>query len=107
MYILTTINTMPVTKTAKRALRVSKVKAKVNNNILAKLEVALREAKKTKSPAKIATAMSYADRAAKKNTIHKNKAARIKASLSKLIATPKAAKVSKPTKTKTSKSKKN
>lgn len=96
---------MPVTKTAKRALRVSKVKAKVNKNILAKLEVAMRDARKTKTPAKIVAAVSLADRAAKKKVIHKNKAARIKAALSKLSEIKPTKKVS-VKKTKTSKSKK-
>ena len=78
---------MPVTKTAKRALRSSARKALVNKLILKKLEVAVRLAKRTKSPEKIKLATSLTDRAAKKNAIHKNKAARIKSVLDKL--TPK------------------
>jgi hypothetical protein len=38
---------MPVTKTAKRALRSSKRKAKVNTSILSTLEIAIRTAKKS------------------------------------------------------------
>jgi len=76
---------MPVTKTAKRALRASGKKQRVNTLIKNQLEIAVRVAKKEKSPAKILAAISLADRAAKKKAIHKNKAARIKSVLSKLI----------------------
>lgn len=82
---------MPVTTTAKRALRGSARKALVNKKILTELEIAVRHAKKTKTKNLVEKAMSLADRAAKKHTIHKNKANRIKSTLSKLI---------KPTKTK-------
>lgn len=93
---------MPVTKTAKRALRSSAKKLSVNKRLEGKLEVSIKEARKSKSAEKIKRAMSLADRAAKKKTIHKNKASRIKSSLSKLL--PKTSKkVSKPKKTKTSK----
>jgi len=76
---------MPVTKTAKRALRASGKKQRVNTLIKNQLEIAVRVAKKEKSPAIILAAISLADRAAKKKAIHKNKAARIKSVLSKLI----------------------
>lgn len=75
---------MPVTVTAKRALRGSAKKAKVNTVIISALEVAIRQAKKSKKIEDVKTASSLADRAAKKKTIHKNKAARIKSALSKL-----------------------
>ncbi|CAN5341518.1 hypothetical protein BH10PAT1_BH10PAT1_1910 [soil metagenome] len=75
---------MPVTVTAKRALRGSARKAVFNSLIISKLEVAIRQAKKSKASKEIKNAMSFADRAAKKGTIHQNKAARIKSSLSKL-----------------------
>ncbi len=76
---------MPVTKTAKRALKGSAKKAVINNLITAKLEAAVRFAQKSKSKEKILTAISLADQAAKKKVIHKNKAARIKSKLSKLM----------------------
>lgn len=75
---------MPVTKTAKRALRGSKRKEIVNKITLSKLEVAIKLANKSKSKKSVENAVSLADRAAKENTIHKNKAARIKSQLSKL-----------------------
>lgn len=76
---------MPVTKTAKRALRSSKRKAKVNAKIISGLEIAIRLAKKSHARKNILKAISLADCAAKKKTIHKNKAARIKSILSKLL----------------------
>jgi len=76
--------TMPVTKTAKRALRASRKKARVNNLILANLEIAVRLAKKTATLKNILKAVSLADKAAKKHAVHKNKAARIKSALSHL-----------------------
>lgn len=80
---------MPVTVTAKRALRSSARKAVVNSLIISRLEVAIRQAKShaakgSAGQAAIQKAMSLADRAAKKRVIHKNKAARIKSALSKL-----------------------
>lgn len=76
---------MPVTTTAKRALRGSKNKESINKIILGKLEAAVRIARKGKTAEKILKAVSLADRAAKKKVIHKNKAARIKSQLSKLL----------------------
>jgi small subunit ribosomal protein S20 len=75
---------MPVTQTAKRALRTSGRKAAVNNLTKKNLEIAIRLAQKTKKRADIMKAITLADRAAQKNVIHKNKAARIKSRLSKL-----------------------
>jgi len=76
---------MPVTKTAKRALKVSKIKLANNNIWRGKLEIALRTSRKSKSEKNIKTAISLADRLAKKNIIHKNKASRIKSTLSTLL----------------------
>jgi small subunit ribosomal protein S20 len=80
---------MPVTKTAKRALRSSKRKSEVNKVLLSKLEIALRVAEKSKKPADINKAVSYTDRAKKKNMIHKNKAARLKSRLGRLSSAKK------------------
>jgi len=77
---------MPITKSAKRALRGSKRKETMNKVISSKLEIATRLAKKNKSKKAVENAMSLADRAAKKKLIHKNKASRIKSVLSKLLS---------------------
>lgn len=76
---------MPVTKTAKRALRVSKRKASANSMERSRLEIAIRTAQKSKKEKDVVVASSLADRAAKKNLLHKNKASRLKSSLSKLL----------------------
>lgn len=83
---------MPVTKTAKRALRASYRKTIVNKLIKSKLEIGIRLAKKQKTQKAIFAAISLADRAVKKKLIHKNKAARIKSRLSKLLPKQKASK---------------
>lgn len=83
---------MPVTYTAKRALRGSARKASVNINIIKELDHAIRQAEKTRSIELVKKAASLADRAAKKKVIHKNKAARIKSALSKLAKPVKATK---------------
>ncbi|OGM31108.1 hypothetical protein A2803_05395 [Candidatus Woesebacteria bacterium RIFCSPHIGHO2_01_FULL_44_21] len=75
---------MPVTKTAKRALRVAKRKAAVNSIARSRLEIAVRKARKSKKAADVVSASSLADRAAKSGLIHKNRASRIKSSLAKL-----------------------
>lgn len=76
---------MPVTKTAKRALRGSLRKAEVNKLLVSRMEIALRIAKKTEEEKEILKAVSLTDRLAKRKIIHKNKAARIKSRLSKLF----------------------
>lgn len=80
---------MPVTKTAKRALRSSKTKEAVNKSIINKLEIAIRQAKSKKSTKAVQFAISQADRAAKKNIIHRNKADHLKSQLSRLSPKPK------------------
>lgn len=79
---------MPVTKTAKRALRGSQKKKKVNDIIRVNLEIALRTAKKSKKAEAVKKAISCADKAVKAKIIHKNKASHIKSSLSKLLRKP-------------------
>ena len=76
---------MPVTKTAKRALRVSDRKALRNKDIRMNLDIAVRVAKKSKKAGDVQKASSLADRAAKKDVIHTNKASRIKSALSRLL----------------------
>ncbi|MCX7928674.1 MAG: hypothetical protein N2558_03230 [Patescibacteria group bacterium] len=76
---------MPVTKTAKRALRSSKRKANQNKKAIAKLEIAIREAKKTKKQKAISLVYSLADKAAKKHIIKVKKANRIKFKIAKYL----------------------
>lgn len=74
---------MPVTKTAKRALRVSKTKTQQNKTLVARMEIATRIASAKKSKKALSEAFSLIDRAAKNKILHKNKAARLKSRLSK------------------------
>lgn len=80
---------MPVTKTAKRALRGSVKKQEVNSVLKTSLDIAERKARSTTSKDNVSKVFSLADRAVKKHMIHKNKANRIKATFSKLLASKK------------------
>ncbi len=82
---------MPVIKSAIKKLRKDRKREGENRVLRAKLDVAIRQAKKAsstpgKSGSKVKEAYSIIDRAVKRNIIHKNKAARIKSSLAKLAS---------------------
>lgn len=76
---------MPILKNAKKALRVSKKKAELNQTYRSKMKTMLDAAKKSATVETLSRAFSAVDRAAKKNLIHKNKAAHLKSQLSKLV----------------------
>ena len=76
---------MPVIKSAKKKLKQDRKKEKVNKLLKEGYRNALKIAQKTKTPEKIKKAVILVDKSAKKGIIHKNKAARIKSSLSKLL----------------------
>lgn len=103
---------MPATKSAKKKLRTDKKRESSNKKMEAFINVSIKKAQRKPTPKSIQEAFSIIDKGVKKNIIHKNKAARIKSRLSKLISkkvTPFVkTKTTKPTtKTKTKKSKKN
>lgn len=76
---------MPISKSAKKALRSSEAKASRNRHRKALLKDALKAAN--------ATSFSTIDKATKWGIIHKNKAARLKSQLAKALgATPAKAK---------------
>lgn len=77
---------MPVTKTAKRALRVSLKKNADNKSITSALDAAIRLAKKNKTKESLMRVFSLSDRAAKSHVIHTKKADRIKSRISKRLA---------------------
>lgn len=103
---------MPVTKSAKKALKVDKRKKLENDLVRAKIKSAIKGAKisiakhENDIAEKLKTMFKELDIAAKKNVIHKNKAARLKSRISKLAdksantKTESAKKVSKKTATK-------
>jgi small subunit ribosomal protein S20 len=75
---------MPVIKSAIKKLRQDKKREKQNNSLRDSVKTVVRLAKKSKSGKAIAKAMATVDKAAKNNIIHKNKAARLKSTLSKI-----------------------
>lgn len=76
---------MPLLQNAKKALKVSKRKAVINRLVKSQTKTAVDKMKKTPSAEHLANAYSAVDKAVKKNLYHKNKAARLKAQLSKLM----------------------
>ena len=76
---------MPITKSAKKSLKVSKTKQKQNRENEAGLEKAIRLASKEN----VSKVVSLIDKAAKTGIIHKNKAARLKSRLMKKFGTEK------------------
>ncbi len=76
---------MPVTKSARKKLRKDRKRESQNKKIRASLEKAIKEVKKSATEKRVQEVFSLIDKASKKNIIHKNRAARIKSSLSKLI----------------------
>ena len=79
---------MPVIKSAKKKLRQDIKREKINDFLRKTLKDALKDARKSKTAEKVKKAVALTDKAVKKNLIHKNKAARIKSRLSKLIKSP-------------------
>lgn len=75
---------MPVTPSARKALR-SSIAKRAHNSLL---KAELKRALKTVKPESLAKTISTIDKAAKRNIIHQNKAARIKAQLAKNLGNP-------------------
>ena len=80
---------MPITKSAKKSLKVSRTKAAANY----KREVLLSKALKKVNKDNVNEAIALIDKAAKTNIIHANKAARLKSRLTKKYGSPKSTKV--------------
>jgi len=79
---------MPVIKSAQKKLRKDRGRTKRNKIFSERLKAALKKAKKTPTEKNIKDAVILVDKAVKNNIIHKNKAARVKSRLSKLIKKP-------------------
>lgn len=79
---------MPVTRSAKKALRVSRKKAQVNQRIRTAYKAAVKAVRENPTAENLKKATSALDRAAKKGIIHTNKAARLKSRLAKLLPSP-------------------
>ncbi len=76
---------MPIIKNAKKALRSSKKKAQVNQLLRAQTRTALKQSKTNPTLESLKNAFSTLDKSVKQNLMHKNKAARLKSALSKLV----------------------
>ncbi len=72
---------MPITTSAKKALRRDRRRAIINKRIRIKIKKALKKARQKLTKKAVAQAASLLDRAAKKKVIHRNKAARLKSRL--------------------------
>lgn len=76
---------MPVIKSAKKKLRQDRKRTVRNKKIKDLLKSLIKNVKKQPSKKKVLEAIKIADKAAKRHVLHKNKARRIKSSLSKLL----------------------
>jgi len=79
---------MPVIRSAKKKLRKDIKRELANDRIRASLAQTLKKVGRNPNAKLLALSMKALDKAAKKNIIHKNKAARIKSRLAKLKSTP-------------------
>ena len=77
---------MPLLKNAKKALRSSKTTALVNSRVKSRMKTAMDTVKASATQETVSEAYSRIDRAVKQNLIHKNKAARLKSQVSKLVS---------------------
>jgi len=76
---------MPKIKSAKKALRVSARKRRYNKEVKENLKKLIRTIRKERKKEDLQKLISLLDKAASKGVIHKNKAARLKSRLSKLV----------------------
>ena len=76
---------MPILKNAKKALRVAKRKAQVNQPLKSRAKTMMDAAKKQPSKETLSSAFSAIDRAVKSHIFHKKKAARLKSQISRLL----------------------
>ncbi len=77
---------MPVIKSAKKKLRKDKKRTLLNREIKNLLKTTIKSYKKSPSEANLKKVFKVVDKAAKKNIIHSNKAARIKSIFAKKIS---------------------
>lgn len=77
---------MPVLKHAKKKLKQDKVRTLRNKKVRALFRSLIKKAVTSPTAETISAAVSQVDKAAKRNIIHKNKAARIKSQLARAAA---------------------
>lgn len=104
---------MPLIKSAKKAIKTTERQTEENRLVRAKVKDTLKGARMAivagdkDAMEKVSHAYRELDIAAKKNVIHKNKAARLKSRLAKKLATTEPAEAKPVKKTKVTKTKKN
>jgi len=76
---------MPITSSALKALRQAKKHTELNRTFRTRIKSTVDAMKKTPTAERLTDAFSALDRAVKKHILHKNKAARLKSSLSRLM----------------------
>jgi small subunit ribosomal protein S20 len=76
---------VPVTTSAKKALRVSRRKAQFNKPVRSKMTTAVKQVRQKPNQKQLKKAYEALDKAAKKNIIHKKKADRLKSRLALLV----------------------
>lgn len=76
---------MPILKNAKKALRVSNRKAEVNRRVKSQTKTAVDKMKKEPTALNLSSVFSAIDIAVKGKMFHRNKAARLKSQMSKLV----------------------
>jgi len=80
---------MPITSSAKKALRVSKRNYTVNQRVRSRMRTAVKTFMENPSMENLSEAFSRIDRAVKSNMLHRNTAARRKSALSKKLTVEK------------------
>lgn len=80
---------MPLTKSAKKALRMDQSRTLVNRRIKNIMKLAVKAFRVNPASESLSKAYQAIDRAAKKNLIHKKKGGRLKSQLSKLVSVAK------------------
>lgn len=76
---------MPLLKHAKKKLKQDKARTVRNKKVKNAFKLSVKKAREGASEKTVSAAFKAVDKAVKKNIIHKNKAARMKSALSKLV----------------------
>ncbi len=77
---------MPITSSAKKALRVSHRRTAINKAVSLRYKQAVKDMRLHPTAKNLQTAYSFLDKAVKGKIIHKNKSAHLKSALSKLLS---------------------
>jgi len=76
---------MPVTRSAKKALRRDRRRTKINQPLKRQVKTAIKEFRKKPTKKNLRSVSSLLDRTAKKKLFHQKKSARLKSRLARLL----------------------